>query len=415
MGAAAPIGGGQFYALVIGIGDYRDPRIPRLRFTHADAEAFCHHLTDPRRSAFPQDCVKLLLDEQANLFNIKNAVSGWLFQHATADSTVAVYFAGHGGLESDKLGSERDGVAKYLLPWDADPDNLFASALSSAEFHALLNTVKAQRLVMFLDACYAGGVSQGARDLGIIENPFQKLAQGQGRIVIASALPNQRSWEDSAVGHGIFTHHLLEALQGKADADNDGYVSVLELFSYLQRHVPDTARRIARSLQEPLLCGDLAKDLILAVDSVKIAELERQRSEAERRRREALSQRRRRLFELYDTGELPLEAYREALLLLQHEPSDLTSQQARLAELLEALLTGKITVKFYVDHAQLLRSTPPPSEPAPEPVPRQKRQRLAPIQEAERPETRYCIHCGTRLITGNQFCIGCGRKCLPAP
>ena len=47
-----------------------------------------------------------------------------------------------------------------------------------------------------MDACYAAGVSEGARDIGLVESPHKKLAEGRGRIVIASAQPNQRSWED---------------------------------------------------------------------------------------------------------------------------------------------------------------------------------------------------------------------------
>src|ERR1041385_4843930 len=99
------------YALITGIGTYRDPRIPRLRFTRCDAEALARLLIDPSRAAFPEKNVQTLLDEQATLRNIKSAISGWLFNRAGADSTVIVFFAGHGGQESDKTGAEKDGIA----------------------------------------------------------------------------------------------------------------------------------------------------------------------------------------------------------------------------------------------------------------------------------------------------------------
>ena len=35
-------------------------------------------------------------------------------------------------------------------------------------------------------------------------------------------------------GHGIFTRHLLFALGGKADLDNDGFITASEIGSYIR-------------------------------------------------------------------------------------------------------------------------------------------------------------------------------------
>lgn len=106
------------YALIIGISDYKDPRIPKLNYTHADAEGIFKLLTDPKRLGLSKDRIKLLLDEDATRFNIKNAINTWLFKNADKDSVVFIFFAGHGGLEEDHLGIEKDSFAKYLLPYD---------------------------------------------------------------------------------------------------------------------------------------------------------------------------------------------------------------------------------------------------------------------------------------------------------
>jgi hypothetical protein len=371
-------------------------------------------LADPQLSACSPDHLKLLLDEQATLFNIKHAISGWLFQNATPDSTVLIYFAGHGGLENDKLGAEKDGVSKYLLPWDADLDNLFASALSSVEFHALLNTIRSQRLVIFMDACYAGGVSKGARDIGMLESPYARLGEGQGRLVIASAQPNQRSWEDQTIGHGIFTHHLLEAMQGKADSDDDGCVSVMDVFRYLQQTVPVSARRMAQNVQDPLLCGDISKDIVLTVNSARIMEIARQRSEAERRRREEIQRKRRRLVEMRDSDEIPAEMFYRVLPLLEKSPSELTAEESRVAGFLDAMLADKITVKLFLDSVQPLQEKPieKPADkpPAAAAAATTGRTTITPPQPLKAAAIRFCIHCGTKVVQGNTFCIGCGRK-----
>ncbi len=208
---------GNAYALIIGLSEYKDPDIPGLKYTHADE-----------------------------------------------DSKVFIFFAGHGGVEEDRLGLEKDNLAKYLLPYDAVLEDLFSSAISNRDFNGLLLTIRSKKLVIFMDSCYSGGVSERkARDVKIADDPYQKLAEGEGRIVIAASQPNQRSFEDSRIGHGVFTYNLLEALSGKADLDNDGYVTVLDAYKYLQDSVPRDAMNLAGGKQEPILRGDITKDFVI--------------------------------------------------------------------------------------------------------------------------------------------------------
>ena len=49
------------YALIIGISEYKDPNIPGLKFTHADAEGIFRLLTDPRKLGLSKDKIKILL------------------------------------------------------------------------------------------------------------------------------------------------------------------------------------------------------------------------------------------------------------------------------------------------------------------------------------------------------------------
>jgi uncharacterized caspase-like protein len=425
------MGDNTAYGLVVGVGNYQDEKIPKLRFTAADAESFYKQLVDPQRSGFDRDHVRLLLNEQATRRSIEKAIGGWLFQNATSDSTVIVFFAGHGALESDRTGNERDGVSKYLLPWDTDSEDLFSSALSNSRFQELLNTIKAQRLVVFLDACHAGGVSKaGARDVSIVEGPGRKIAEGRGRMVIASAHPNQRSWEDESFGHGIFTHHLLEAIDGKADADDDGCVSVMDIFRYLQDTVPATARRISNSIQEPELFGDqISRDLVLMVNRERLLESTRKREEQKRMRSAQVMEKRRKLLEFHEQG-MPLDTFRQALELVEKAPADLAPEDKKMAGLLDALLEGKISLEIYLgfavakpatrelsNEAAAASSSGPATSPKPSSlVPKAYRREvtrpdLPAAHKVEPPKLRYCINCGTQLIPSKKFCIGCGSSC----
>lgn len=387
------------YAVIVGISQYRDARIRKLDYTRADAQAFSNLLLDRDRAGLPSENVKMLLDEQATRFSIEDAISDWLFKRATPESTVIVYFAGHGGTESDKTGAERDGIAKYLLPWDTNPENLFASALSSSDFNQLLRTIKAERLVMFMDSCYSGGLpGRGARDIGIVDDPYKRLAEGKGRLVIAAAQPNQRSWEEPSLGHGIFTYHLIEALQGKADLDHDGYVSILEVYTYLQRVVPESVRRLRNSLQEPLLVGDIAGEIVLTADSQRVRKRETERAEAERRQQEKNQEKRQKLTALRDRGDLPLDAYLEALGLIEKSADDMTAKESALLKNLDALCKEGIAPEVYLLNRNAITGSDPPPQDT----------KLH--SQGSQTDTRYCIHCGAQIQSQNLFCTRCGRR-----
>jgi uncharacterized caspase-like protein len=131
-----------------------------LNYTHADAEGIFKLLTDPKNPGLSKDNIKILLDKDATRFNISDAISNWLYKNADEDSVVIIFFAGHGGIEKDWRGIEKDKLAKYLLPFDSVVDNLFASAISNRDFNDLLLTIRSKKLVIFMDSCYSGGVSE---------------------------------------------------------------------------------------------------------------------------------------------------------------------------------------------------------------------------------------------------------------
>src|SRR4029453_13596819 len=114
-------------AVIIGVGRYEKPRIPSLRYAVGDADAVYNVLI---ASGYKKDNVLLLTDRaerKPTLRNIKYALGTFLARSAGKDDTVIVYFAGHGAPEVDPRGLERDGLAKYLIPSDADPDDLFST------------------------------------------------------------------------------------------------------------------------------------------------------------------------------------------------------------------------------------------------------------------------------------------------
>lgn len=329
------------YALIIGISNYKDTRIPKLNYTRADAEGIFKFLIDQKRVGLKQDRIKVLLDADATLFNIKNAISDWLFKNADKNSVVFIYFAGHGGVEEDRLGIEKDKLAKYMLPFDSVFDNLFASALSNRDFNELLLSIKSKKLVIFMDSCYSGGVSERkARDVKITEDPYNKLAEGEGRLVIAASQPDQRSYEDAKLGHGVFTYNLLEALSGKADWDGDGYVTVFDIYKYLQDAVPKTAMQLAGGEQEPVLRGDIKKDFVVSVNRERFEEIEK-----ESMREKKLSK----LRDFYNMGKFSGKQYERLRVIVKTDIEKLKDKDRTVAKLTDDLLSEEISIATFLE------------------------------------------------------------------
>ena len=52
--------------------------------------------------------------------------------------------------------------------------------------------------------------------------------------------------------HGLFTYYLLNALSGKADENEDRFVTIKEIYTYVTRHVTRAARRMGKE-QTPFI------------------------------------------------------------------------------------------------------------------------------------------------------------------
>lgn len=226
------------HALLIGVGGYTHPRFASLPATVRDAQAIAAVLTDPARCGYRSSNVCMLTGEQATAANIRAAMKS-LVQSTNSQSTVFLYFSGHGGRVREK------GVwSAYLCPREANSDDLAHTAIPGDEFSSLLAAIPARKLLVMLDACHASGAADlktadGALlwKTGLAESYYEALTQGSGRVVIASSRDNEYSYVRPQGDLSLFTWHLRQALSGKAAIRGDGLIHVLDVFHYINESV----------------------------------------------------------------------------------------------------------------------------------------------------------------------------------
>jgi hypothetical protein len=253
---------GQKYALIIGISRYRNSsHIPNLEYADVDARSIYEFLQQPAAGGFSRENMLLLSNEDATLASIRKALTDFVSKASTND-LLLIFFAGHGA--PDQFAPQN----LYVIAHDTQVENMPKTALAMPDLLSYIEqNIKSKRVVLFMDACHSAGLSTGgARDLpNNLANQYleQLLYKEEGRAVITSSDVNEKSLESKkwGNGHGVFTYYLLEGLKGRADSNQDRFVSVGELFRYVRQKV----RLDTNFVQNPRMLTGTNENLALTV------------------------------------------------------------------------------------------------------------------------------------------------------
>ena len=252
-------------AVIIGNRDYGKGRVPEVAFAHRDAEAFKRYVLDVL-GYDPANVIDLRDASQAQMmgaFGNRETHKGkvWRYLDPDGGSDVVVFYSGHG------VPGQRDRRG-YLLPADADPDAVEINGYPIDLLYENLGKLEEAREVrVYLDACFSGDSHRGMliRAASPVAMSATPPSGAEGLTVLTAASGTQlASWDEEA-GHGLFTHHLLDALYGKGDRDGDGRVTAGEVKRYLDRHMTRAARRTYGREQRADLTGE--RDTVLTVAS----------------------------------------------------------------------------------------------------------------------------------------------------
>jgi Mg-chelatase subunit ChlD len=250
----------QGRAVVIGVANYlRVSKLPANVLD--DVYDFGDLLKSPVGCGYPPENVEILADRQASAEGIRAALRRFA-ENTTRDDTAVVFFSGHGARVEEAASS-----SAYLLPFDCDPLRLSQTAIGGEELTDLLSAVSANRLVVLLDACHSAGAGElkalvPTPDLraGLNEKTYRALAQGTGRVIMASSRLTEVSLVLRGMRNSLFTHHLLDGLRGAASTRGDGLIRVFDVFQYVSDKVS------AQAAQHPIFkAQDLENNFPMAL------------------------------------------------------------------------------------------------------------------------------------------------------
>jgi hypothetical protein len=225
-------------ALVIAVDSYQEATLPPAAHAETDAVALSHAL---EALGFARDSQVLLLGSLATKTAIESRLRKLVKNPPHADAFL-VFFAGHG------LADGKEGV---LTCFDTQTDDLPDTGVALSALLDALRAVDCERVILFLDD--RGDVPAELLPPGLSPHlPTGELRafveEKPGRACFLSCQPAEVSWASGLLKGSIWTHHLVEALTGKAPLalENGRLLTALSLRDHLTREVPRTLRATFR-------------------------------------------------------------------------------------------------------------------------------------------------------------------------
>ncbi|RUS33976.1 hypothetical protein BC938DRAFT_483039 [Jimgerdemannia flammicorona] len=246
------------YALLIGTGvNASGEPDPAYDSTINDTNWLHEILTDRKRCAYKPEQVIKLTGPETTRGNILDAMDS-MSRDANEDSTVIIFFSGHGGRAKDDK--------TFLIPFGyQDGQDPAKFAVDAKCLKDCLAKFDVKKLVLLINCCHAAGVvtettftptlssneeqeqELGLRNMVLNESQINRLNQGTGFVVMSSSLASEVSYTGylrnvrGKEKYSAFTIGIGNALSGRGQ-QGDGLVYVTDLTSKCRSFVVEKTK-----------------------------------------------------------------------------------------------------------------------------------------------------------------------------
>ena len=284
----------KFWIVLVGVNHYNDPSLHHLRYAVDDCRGLENALDQVTENFQDKEklihCVGSLDSERQNILESLNRVA----REAKKDDIVLFYFSGHGHSESHQT---------YLCLTKTLLEQPNEESIALSELFQSLRHCPAKKQLILVDACHSGNSQSFHSKQHIpateLVNAFDQYvkggaASGTGFYALLSCDHDQQSYEVEELGHGIFTHFLIQGLQGKAT--DAGIIRPLQLLEYVQRQTSE----YTHSTQTPKVIADSTESFAIGLTTRLIEDSDRNVQEQNRRYKQIYSDIRQKGFPISD-------------------------------------------------------------------------------------------------------------------
>lgn len=226
--------------IAIGVGSFRDPAMPAVKFAARDAEVVGQYFHSVLGIPLPR--VKVVTDSHGLKDDLAEVFERWLPKQGGPPTIAYVYVSGRAVVDATS-------GAVSIIPYDGSLVST-GRMFSLARVQRALAHTSVKKVVLFLDLSL--DPSPGA-DSSKPTQPVWEESDGQQAVMWMVGNPILQEAHAHQQGqHGLFTYFLLKGLRGAADLDKNGTVLTGELCSYVHGQVTSAARNQFHNSQEPL-------------------------------------------------------------------------------------------------------------------------------------------------------------------
>lgn len=215
------------YALVIGVSDYAAgwPKLPGVK---KDVEAVARAL---ERQGFQ---VTVVLNPGSA--ELDKSFKAFIDQYGQGvENRLLFYFAGHGHTIKQSYGDEMG----YIVPADAplparDQAGFMSKAMDMQQMELYARRIQSKHALFVFDSCFSGSIFALSRAVPDVIG--YKTARPVRQFITSG------SADETVPDKSIFREQFIEAINGEADSNHDGYVTGTELGEFLQDKVVNYSR-----------------------------------------------------------------------------------------------------------------------------------------------------------------------------
>ena len=222
----------DLYVLTAAVNRYRDKSL-WLNYAVPDAQSVAVGFQKQKSGLYRNVHISQLNDGDVTKEKLAAEFSR-LSEHIRADDVFVFFVSGHG--------TTYDDGDYYYLPSDfryTSKDSIPNGGISKNDLLANLSKIKAGKTLVMLDTCNSGAFLSDSNKRGLSEKTaIDRLTRATGHATLAASSDTQSAMEGYN-GHGVFTYVFLEGIAGAADSDGDGYVTLNELSTFVEREVPE--------------------------------------------------------------------------------------------------------------------------------------------------------------------------------